>query len=229
MQGSTLESFIGACFPGCEIPAWFSHQVSGSMIVLPELRRHWNNDKITGVALCAVISFTDYQDQSHSSLVTCTCEFKNADGSSRRFSRTVGVIKQEKLQSDHVFIGYTSWYQIKKQKQEEDDKKGCTSSDDDKAYLTFEVTDGTSEVVTKCQVLQCGFSLVYEADEIDSVSWEVNSEATDPKMGDERISGLLIGTNNLCEQMKKPLRLLCFVVSIYAGAAFMLGKVNRKR
>ncbi|KAL1222967.1 Disease resistance protein RPS4 [Cardamine amara subsp. amara] len=226
----SMESFIGACFPGCEIPAWFSHQTYGSKIVLTELRKHWNNNKITGVALCAVISFTNYKERSHPSLVTCTCEFKNEDGSLKRFSCTVGVIKPQKLQSDHVFIGYTSWYQIKKQKEQEDDKKGCSSSDDDKAYLRFEVTDSTGEVVKKCQVLQCGFSLVYEADEIDGVSWEVNSsEATEPRMGDERTSGLLIGTNNLCEYMKKPLQLMCFVVSIYVGVAFVLGKRNRKR
>lgn len=193
--------------------------------ILTELRRHWNNNKITGVALCAVISFTDYQERSHPSLVRCTCEFKNADGSLKWFNCTAGVIKPQKLQSDHVFTGYTSWYQIEKQKEQEDDRKGCSSSGDDKAYLRFKVTDSTGEVVQRCQVLQCGFSWVYEAEEIDGVSWEVNSsEVTEPNMGDERTSGSLISTNNLFKWIKKPPQLLCFVVSIYVGAAFVLGK-----
>ncbi|CAA7054997.1 unnamed protein product [Microthlaspi erraticum] len=174
--GSVVESFAGACFPGCEVPAWLSHQAYGSVIVLPELSRHWSNNGTTGVALCAVVSFTD---QTHRFLVKCTCEFKNADGSLRRFICTVGGTEPQKIESDHVFIGYTSWLQIKKQKQQEDDKKGYSYSDDHyQASLRFEVTDGTGEVVEKCQVVKCGFSLVYESDENESVSWEVNSNPT---------------------------------------------------
>uniref|UniRef100_A0A1J3DHP0 Disease resistance protein RPS4 n=1 Tax=Noccaea caerulescens TaxID=107243 RepID=A0A1J3DHP0_NOCCA len=179
--GSVVESFAGACFPGCEVPAWLSHQAYGSVIVLPELSRHWSNNGTTGVALCAVVSFAD---QNHRFLVKCTCEFKNADGSLRRFSCTVGGTEPHKIESDHVFIGYTSWLQIKKQKEQEDDKKGYSYSDDHyQASLRFEVTDGTGEVVKKCQVLKCGFSLVYESDETESVSWEVSSNPTDPTMG----------------------------------------------
>lgn len=181
LQGSVVESFAGASFPGCEVPAWLSHQAYGSVIVLPELSRHWSNNGTTGVALCAVVSFTD---QNHRFLVKCTCEFKNADGSLRRFSCTVGGTEPQKIESDHVFIGYTSWLQIKKQKEQEDDKKGYSYSDDHyQASLRFDVTDGTGELVTKCQVLKCGFSLVYESDENESVSWEVSSSPTDPTMG----------------------------------------------
>lgn len=189
LQGSVVESYVGACFPGCEVPAWLSHQAYGSVIVLPELSRYWSNNGTTGVALCAVVSFTDYQDQKNRFLVKCTCEFKNADGSLRQLSCTVGGTEPQKIESEHVFIGYTSWLQIKKQKEQEDDKKGYSYSDDHyQASLRFEVTDGTGEVLEKCQVLQCGFSLVYESDETESVSWEVNSNHTDPRMGNNIIS-----------------------------------------
>ncbi|KAL0692991.1 hypothetical protein Bca4012_060171 [Brassica carinata] len=171
--GSVVESFVGACFPGCEVHAWLSHQAYGSVIVLPKLSRHWRNNGTTGVVLCAVVSYTNYQDQNHHVLVKCTCEFKTKDGSLRQFSCTVGGNQPLKIGSDHVFIGYTSWSQIKKQKN--DEKDNSFSDDDDQASLRFEVIDSTGELVKNCQVIKCGFNLVNESDEAESFSWEVNS------------------------------------------------------
>lgn len=171
-----MESFVGACFPGCEVHASLSHQAYGSVIVLPELSRHWSNNGTTGVVLCAVVSFTDYQDQNNHVLVKCTCEFKTSDGSLRQFSCMVGGNRPRTINSDHVFVGYTSWLQIKKQKEadDDDDKKDYSCSDDDQASLRFEVIDSTRELVKNCQVIKCGFSLVNESDEAESFSWEVN-------------------------------------------------------
>lgn len=173
--GSVVESFVGACFPGCEVHASLSHQAYGSVIVLPELSRHWSNNGTTGVVLCAVVSFTDYQDQNNHVLVKCTCEFKTSDGSLRQFSCMVGGNRPRTINSDHVFVGYTSWLQIKKQKEaDDDDKKDYSCSDDDQASLRFEVIDSTRELVKNCQVIKCGFSFVNESDEAESFSWEVN-------------------------------------------------------
>ncbi|KAH0899053.1 hypothetical protein HID58_048621 [Brassica napus] len=175
LAGSVVESFVGACFPGCEVHASLSHQAYGSVIVLPELSRHWSNNGTTGVVLCAVVSFTDYQDQNNHVLVKCTCEFKTSDGSLRQFSCMVGGNRPRTINSDHVFVGYTSWLQIKKQKEaDDDDKKDYSCSDDDQASLRFEVIDSTRELVKNCQVIKCGFSFVNESDEAESFSWEVN-------------------------------------------------------
>lgn len=56
--------------------------------------------------------------------------------------------------SGHIFIGYTSLLDIKKQ----DKGAGCVATE---ASLKFEVTDGTKQT-TDYEVLKCGFTLIYE-------------------------------------------------------------------
>ncbi|CAN7124379.1 unnamed protein product [Brassica rapa subsp. narinosa] len=199
--GSVVESFVGACFPGCEVHASLSHQAYGSVIVLPELSRHWSNNGTTGVVLCAVVSFTDYQDQNNHVLVKCTCEFKTSDGSLRQFSCMVGGNRPRMINSDHVFVGYTSWLHIKKQKEadDDDDKKVYSCSDDDQASLRFEVIDSTRELVKHCQVIKCGFSLVNESDEAESFSWEVNrihGEASEMEVINQQGETSTVSNNN---------------------------------
>ncbi|CAA7061854.1 unnamed protein product [Microthlaspi erraticum] len=131
------------------------------------------NLQLTGIALCAVILFPDNQEhQSNRFLVKCTCEFESKDGPCISFTSIVGgwsVAGDEprKIESAHVFIGYTSWLDIKK-RHVENHGKGCIPS---KASLRFQVTDGASEVA-RCQVLKCGFSLVYTPNDVDDISWE---------------------------------------------------------
>lgn len=178
LQGSITEPYVGACFPGCEVPEWFSHQAYGSEIEI-DFARHWTENRIIGITLCAAVLFQDYQDQISDFLVKCTCEVKNANGSLiKRFSSTVGGsagpgIEPRKIDSDHVFVSYTSLLEIKKQSESED-KKVCSYI---KVSLKFEVIDGACELV-KCEVLKCGFSMVYEPDgtDHDNVSWELNSD-----------------------------------------------------
>uniref|UniRef100_A0A1J3H2R9 ADP-ribosyl cyclase/cyclic ADP-ribose hydrolase n=1 Tax=Noccaea caerulescens TaxID=107243 RepID=A0A1J3H2R9_NOCCA len=170
--GFVLESLIGTCFPGCEVPSSFDHQGFGSLLE-PKLPRHWCDNRLTGIALCAVILFPDYQEhESNRFLVKCTCEFESKDGPCISFTSIVGgwsVAGDEprKIESAHVFIGYTSWLDINK-RHVENHGKGCIPS---KASLRFQVTDGASEVA-KCQVLKCGFSLVYTPNDVDDISWE---------------------------------------------------------
>ncbi|CAH2071010.1 unnamed protein product [Thlaspi arvense] len=62
----------------------------------------------------------------------------------------------EPRESDHVFACYTSLLQIKKQSETEEDEK-----------------------MMKCEVLKCGFSMVFELEgtnDHDNVSWEVSSD-----------------------------------------------------
>lgn len=158
-QDFVFKSLIGTCFPGCEIPAWFNHQALGSVVTL-ELPQDWNAGKFNGIAVCVVVSFKEYKDQNNSIQVKCTCEFTNICLSPESF--VVGGWSEPGDESDHIFIGYTTLFNIKERQQ---------FSSATEASFRFEVTNGTSEV-TECKVMKCGFSMVYEADEAENATWE---------------------------------------------------------
>ncbi|KFK31582.1 hypothetical protein AALP_AA6G131100 [Arabis alpina] len=190
--GSILEDFTGTCFPGWEVPAWFSHQASGSLLK-PKLPPHWFDDKITGIGLCAVILFPTYHGQRNRVLVRCNCEFKNEEGSTIRFSCSVGgwsdpINTPRKINSSHVFIGFTSMMDNKKHSEEEDEEK-CNHTE---ASIEFQVTDGT-EVLEGYEVLNCGFSVVYATNEMENISWDartdVNPETVENILGEETSYG----------------------------------------
>lgn len=169
LQDSVFKSLMGTCFPGCEIPAWFTHQAVGSVLKL-EFPQDCNAGRLIGIALCVVVSFN--KDQKNSLQVKCTCEFTNVSLSPESF--LVGGWSEpgdetHTVESDHVFIGYTTFFNIKKRQQ---------FPSIIEASLRFEVTNGTSEVA-ECKVIQCGLSLVYESDEAKNTSWKET-----PRMGE---------------------------------------------
>nr|VDD37777.1 unnamed protein product [Brassica oleracea] len=183
---SVLEPLTGTCYPGWEVPAWFSHQASGSELE-PNLPPHWNHNRFTGIALCAVIRFSDYHEQRNRLLVKCKCGFNNEDGSRFfRLSCTVGGWSDPgktagDIAPSHVFIGYASMLDIKKHAEE--DKEGCGHT---KASFQFEVTDGT-KVLNSCEVLKCGFSLVYASDELQ-VKFGLRDEANQYRAYSRKVS-----------------------------------------
>lgn len=159
-----MEAFTGTCFPGWEVPAWFSHRAFGA-VLKPKLPLHWSDNRFSGIALCAVISFHGYHEQMNRLLVKCNCVFNNEDGFRVSFSCTIGSSRESsnipgKIELCHVFIGYTVMLDIKKLGEE--GEEGCSNNE---ASFEFEVTDGT-EVLDGCEVLKCGFSLVYATDEL---------------------------------------------------------------
>ncbi|KAG7536362.1 P-loop containing nucleoside triphosphate hydrolase [Arabidopsis suecica] len=186
-ESFVFRALIGTCYPGYEVPPWFSHQAFSSVLE-PKLPPHWCDNKFLGLALCAIVSFHDYRDQNNRLLVKCTCEFENLDASCSQFSVPVGGWfepgnEPRTVESDHVFIGYISWLNIKK-RQEEQYKRGCVPT---KASLTFSVTDGTGQVIAQCKVVKCGFGLVYEPE--DAVSTVVSLAAARMKMNGESRQG----------------------------------------
>lgn len=157
-----MEASVRTCFPGWEVPTWFNHRESGSLLE-PKLPPHWCDSKFTGMAFCAVILFNGCENQRNRRLlVKCNCEFKNEDGSRIRFSFTVGDQSEpgNTFESSHVFIGYASKLDIKKLR--EDDEEGCVPTE---ASFKFQVTDGTKEL-EGYEVMKCGFSLVYASDDL---------------------------------------------------------------
>lgn len=179
-----MESYTGACFPGCHVPEWFRYQEHGPVIET-ELRRHESENRLIGLDLCALVSFQHCQDQISGFHVKCTFEFKNADGSLiRRLRCTVGGFsgtwtEPRKVESDHVFVSYTS---LLEDQETEEDKKVCSST---KVSVKFEVIDDAGELVTR-SVLKCGFSMVYEPEgtDHDKVSWEVGCDGP-PNLADQ--------------------------------------------
>ncbi|KAL0692985.1 hypothetical protein Bca4012_060165 [Brassica carinata] len=161
--GLVSEALFSTCFPGCEVPSWFCHEKIGSELEV-KLPPHWHDKKLAGIALCAVVSFHDSQDQISCLSVTCTFKVKVEDKSWVPFTCPVGSWTRQgdgkyKIDSDHVFIGYTSCpYTIKCPEDENSDK--CSSTE---ACLEFTVTGGTSEK-EKLDVLKCGLCLVYAKD-----------------------------------------------------------------
>ncbi|CAE6215841.1 unnamed protein product [Arabidopsis arenosa] len=167
-KGFAFETLVATCFPGSEVPAWFSHRASGAELK-PELPGHWSKNGYVGIALCAIVSFEDYENRNKDLQLKCRCEFNDIETSSSNFNCHIGGlsetgVKEKKIKSSHVFIGYTNWLDINKG-QEQNGTMGCVPT---KASITFKVTDGTNEVMN-CEILKCGFSLVYE-----SGSWEAS-------------------------------------------------------
>ncbi|KAG2302252.1 hypothetical protein Bca52824_030903 [Brassica carinata] len=168
-EGFFLDVSIRICYPGWQLPVWFSHRMVGS-VLKAELPRHWSDGGLIGIALSAVVSFANYQ-KSHL-FIRCTCEFTANNGSCSRFSSILGGCNGHDsdepmdIVSGHVFIGYMSLSHIKNCNGEIDYRNGCLAT---QASVNVEVTDGTRQV-TDCEVLKCGFSLIYASTEVDH-SW----------------------------------------------------------
>ncbi|KAJ0252649.1 ADP-ribosyl cyclase/cyclic ADP-ribose hydrolase [Hirschfeldia incana] len=158
-KGSKLNVLIRVCYPGWQVPVWFNHRTVGSELK-QKLHRHWNEAGLTGIALCAVVSFKNYQAQNNRLLVRCNIDFKEEDEPLKQFSCNLGgwtehgkdrprdIIKS----FGHVFVGYTNLLHIKKR----DIEAECLATE---ASFKFEVTDGTKQI-TDCEVLKCGFTLI---------------------------------------------------------------------
>ncbi|KAJ0252721.1 Toll/interleukin-1 receptor homology (TIR) domain-containing protein [Hirschfeldia incana] len=188
-QGFASEALVATSFPGSEIPAWFSHMASGSELE-PELPRHWSEQGFVGIALSAVISFEDLKNRYNKLQVKCKCVFNNNETSPSNFDCRIGGLsetgdEERTFKSTHVFIGYTNWLNIKKF-QEGDCMMGCVPT---KASVKFEVIDGTKEV-RSCEIIKCGFSLVYE-----SGSWEASSRRENVSEGESVLLSLWRGIN----------------------------------
>ncbi|RID75877.1 hypothetical protein BRARA_B02893, partial [Brassica rapa] len=168
----TSGTLMRTWFPGFEVPKWFSYQSSGPVLV-PQLP-HWCDSRFTGIALCAVTLSNGYQNQRNPLVVNCNCEFKSNDGSIIYFTCIVGGWSElsnipQKMESSHVFIGFTSMWDISKHGGYDEEGCFCTISS-----LEFQVTDGTEKVVG-CEVLRCGFSLVYATDEREKICWDAKT------------------------------------------------------
>ncbi|KAG7560473.1 P-loop containing nucleoside triphosphate hydrolase [Arabidopsis thaliana x Arabidopsis arenosa] len=165
-KGSDSEPLFSICFPGSELPSWFCHEAVGPVLEL-RMPPHWHENRLAGVALCAVVSFPKSEEHINCFSVKCTFKLEVKEGSWIEFSFPVGRWSNqgnivENIASEHVFIGYISWSKIFKRLENQhfsssNPSKSTQSSkcSPTKASLNFMVIDGTSEI-PRIEVLKCG-------------------------------------------------------------------------
>ncbi|XP_010492764.1 PREDICTED: disease resistance-like protein CSA1 [Camelina sativa] len=152
-------------FPGCEMPSWFSHGAIGSMVEF-ELPPHWNHNRLSGIALCVVVSFQNCQNHANLT-VRFSCAQNNGKSSCTNITWKVGsLIEQDSkvntVELDHVLIGYTNCSSFIKLVEGQSPRK-CAPT---KALLEFRVTTGTGGGgESRFEVLKSGFSFVFEPEE----------------------------------------------------------------
>ncbi|KAF3560189.1 hypothetical protein F2Q69_00017039 [Brassica cretica] len=156
-EGNISKALLTTCFPGSEVPSWFNHRTVGSALQL-KFPPHWCDNRLSTVVLCAVVAFPYNQDEVNRFSIKCTCEFKNEFGTNVRFSCILGGgwTEPRKIDSDHVFIGYTSSSHITNHLEESLKSREHHQCVPTEASIKFEVKDGAGEIVN------CGLSLVYD-------------------------------------------------------------------
>lgn len=132
---------------------------------------HWHENRLAGLALSAVVSFPDSQEQINCFSVKCTFKLEVKEGSWIEFSFPVGRWSNqgnvvENIASEHVFIGYISGSKIFKRLENQHytssnpikstQSSTCSTT---KASLKFLVIDHTSEI-PRIEVVNCGLRLV---------------------------------------------------------------------
>ncbi|XP_006279904.2 disease resistance protein RPS4 [Capsella rubella] len=197
--GLVSESLFSTCFPGCEVPSWFCHETVGSELEV-KLLPHWHDKKLAGIALCAVVSSLDHLDRISCLSVTCTFKVKDEDKSWVPFTCPVGSWtrhrdEKDKIEADHVFIGYTSCPHTLKCP-EDGNFDECNPTE---ASLEFTVTGSGSET-GEFKVLKCGLSLVYANDKNKNSSHEAKYDMSVGKSFQENSEGVDGGVNR-----KKPI------------------------
>ncbi|KAF2582270.1 hypothetical protein F2Q68_00000614 [Brassica cretica] len=179
------EILFSTCFPGAQIPSWFSHEAIGSKVQY-EYPQHWNYNKLSGIALCVVISFQTCQDQSNKEeehtnylSVKFTCQGITGEESCGQIAWKVGSWneqrnKREAIESEHVFIGYTNCVHLIKHHE----AKKASQCAPTVAFLEFSVTDENTSGGARVEVLKSGLSFVFEPDEKKKPFQDANAVAS---------------------------------------------------
>ncbi|KAL5843294.1 hypothetical protein ACOSQ4_009252 [Xanthoceras sorbifolium] len=154
---------IGICFPGSEIPEWFSYQNSGSLVNVQVLRHNWDEARrYMGLALSVVIGFEEYYNDYQGLGVHYEYHFETSDG-----YRSVKFTGQDftlcnwqeddqriLIDSDHILLGYVLSSQPFAK---------LLRFDCDYAVISFEfkVQDSLGEPLKGCKVKYCGVHPIF--------------------------------------------------------------------
>ncbi|XP_031283109.1 disease resistance-like protein DSC1 [Pistacia vera] len=153
---------VSICFPGNEIPGWFSHQNVGSSVTM-ELPQHWSSSKFLGFALCVVVTFDDYHDYMNFN-VECKCEFETNDGDKHNIDCGLNGLKAQyksrSLSSDHVFLFFHErLYAILVQRDDQDHFFSVYQSCH-KVLFEFLPVDDNRLPLLNCKVKKCGVCIL---------------------------------------------------------------------
>ncbi|KAL5776094.1 hypothetical protein ACOSP7_009020 [Xanthoceras sorbifolium] len=147
------------CYPGSEIPEWFSFQSTESFITL-ELQPGWFNNNFVGFAVCTVVAFREHENDGLGCSVCCDYGFKCQDGhwheaSCGMFGWGDGFGGPSYVRSDHVFMGYD--FQINPN----NSGLGCSYNE---VSIKFYLENNNFEKLECCEVTKCGVRLLYVQD-----------------------------------------------------------------
>ncbi|XP_031267535.1 disease resistance-like protein DSC1 isoform X2 [Pistacia vera] len=133
------------CYPGSEIPAWFTFTSQNGHIEFPS---DWLNDDLIGFAFCAVASFRDYEEAG-ALQVRCHLFVNGVFVSAGCLFNGYG---HEVIESDHVFLGYD--YDIMS-------LELLSVRLNSKDYVEFFVEHESTNCKEKRKVKKCGVRLLY--------------------------------------------------------------------
>ncbi|KFK26010.1 hypothetical protein AALP_AA8G191200 [Arabis alpina] len=180
------EILFSTSFPGGEIPSWFCHEAIGSKMKF-ESPQHWNYNKLAGIALCAVVSVKNCQDQTrtkqeHTNYLSVKFTCKSITGEEEPCTEIIWKVGSwteqgntvDTIESDHVFIGYTNCLHLIKHLEDKHSSQCAPIL----AFLEFSVTDDHTSKEANFEVLKSGFSFAFEPDENKHPSWDANSVAS---------------------------------------------------
>ncbi|KAK2642348.1 hypothetical protein Ddye_024111 [Dipteronia dyeriana] len=169
-QKNMLGAAVSFCFPGNEIPEWFSHQYRGSAVVV-KLPPHWCSTKFLGFALCVVVAFKDckYFDFSFN----CKCYFLTKDGELYEIVCDLKGMQLDGrhgfLESDHVFLLYAHGLSAVVQRDDGEHNLSIYSSCQE-ALFEFSPVDKNLQPITNCKIEMCGVHLLYLEEETSDAS-----------------------------------------------------------
>ncbi|XP_048319409.2 disease resistance-like protein DSC1 isoform X2 [Ziziphus jujuba] len=160
------DSDLNFCYPGDEIPKWFSSQSPGTSLKIDKLPPFWNNDSFLGLALCVVLDLNKIRPQDYV-IIHFKLKFKtNIDDDCPPEFYVERFLWANKKCLDHVFI----WYVPKDFMQHSEDlstQKWLSSWSSDASFHVWASfsRDKVKQLESEsCEIKKCGVWFVYKED-----------------------------------------------------------------
>ncbi|XP_034681482.1 disease resistance protein RUN1-like isoform X2 [Vitis riparia] len=216
------ENEYNAIVPGSRIPEWFVDQSTGSSVTV-ELPPHWNNTKLMGMAVCAVVGAKGVIDPTTEKRSIGI--YFNVDGSTGIRTGWTASLSLP-MRTDHTWFGYRPLAILTAYSGDFGKSRGSM-------VVSFRVGIGKEKV----EVKKCGVRLVYEGEEKDShcsfpcgAMWpeereETDSECSFPGEGDESDSGSEDLRQSNSDSESKELRQTCSPCNLLTNFFMLLKQI----